>query len=393
MNSILSVNGGSSSLKCALFCCRGEHPQLLYNFRISNILGQPRAQIRNDQSEQIADLALDVVGIDHDDRHQACLDFVFSWIRAHAGKQTLKAISHRVVHGGTEFSAPVVVDDAALELLRQLIPLAPLHQPYNLKLIEACHRLLPDVPQIACFDTMFHSDMPRVATLFALPRELSESGVRRYGFHGLSYEYIQRQLELRGAGTLKTVVGHLGAGASLCAIKAGRSITSTMGFTALEGPPMGSRCGSIDPGVLLYLMREKAMDVDAIEHLLYKESGWLGVSGGISSEMTELLASDQPEARQAVELFGYRVAREIGSLSAALEGLEQIVFTGGVGENSAEIRADICARSQWLGVQIDERANRANAEIISTPDSRVIVRVIPTNEERMLALHGMELLD
>ncbi|MFT5722573.1 MAG: acetate kinase [Motiliproteus sp.] len=392
MNSIFTVNGGSSSLKCALFCSKGEHPELLYSFKISNILGQPRAQISNRQGERIADLAPDFAGIDRDDRHQACLDLVFAWIRAHAGEQTLLAISHRVVHGGAVFSAPVVVDDAALEQLRRFIPLAPLHQPYNLKLIEACRRLLPEVPQVACFDTMFHSDMPRVASLFALPRELSESGVRRYGFHGLSYEYIQRQLELRGAGALKTVVGHLGAGVSLCAIKAGRSITSTMGFTALEGPPMGSRCGSIDPGVLLYLMREKAMDVDALEHLLYKESGWLGVSGGISSEMAELLASDQPEAREAVELFGYRVAREVGSLSAALEGLEQIVFTGGVGENSAEIRADICARSQWLGVQIDAHANRANAEIISTPDSLVKVRVIPTDEERMLALHGMEML-
>lgn len=392
MNSIFTVNGGSSSLKCALFCIKGEQPELLFNFKLSNILGQARAQISDQRGERIADLAPDFSEIDRDGRHQACLDFVFAWIRGNAGEQTLKAISHRVVHGGSVFSAPVVVNDAELEQLRQFIPLAPLHQPFNLKLIEACHALLPEVPQIACFDTMFHSQMPKVATLFALPRQLSDEGVRRYGFHGLSYEYIQRQLEQRAAGGLNTVVGHLGAGASLCAIKAGRSITSTMGFTALEGPPMGSRCGSIDPGVLLYLMREKAMDVDAIETLLYKKSGWLGVSGGISSEMAELLASDKPEAKQAVELFSYRVAREIGSLSAALEGLEQIVFTGGVGENSAEIRADICARSQWLGIQIDASANQANAEIISTPGSRVIVRVIPTDEEGMLALHGMEML-
>ncbi|MEH6469801.1 MAG: acetate/propionate family kinase [Halopseudomonas sp.] len=392
MNSIFTINGGSSSLKCALFCIKSGEPELLYNFKLSNILGQARARISDSQGEQIADLHPDFGEIDRDNRHQACLDFVFAWVRAHAGHQTLKAISHRVVHGGATFDAPILVGDTELEQLRQFIPLAPLHQPYNLKLIEACHALLPETPQIACFDTMFHSEMPTVAKLFALPRELSEEGVQRYGFHGLSYEYIQRQLEQREAGSLNTIVGHLGAGDSLCAIKAGRSITSTMGFTALDGPPMGSRCGSIDPGVLLYLMREKAMDVDAIEKLLYKESGWLGVSGGISSEMAELLASDKPEAKQAVELFCYRLAREIGSLSAALEGLEQLVFTGGVGENSAEIRADVCRRSHWLGIQIDQAANQAGAEIISTADSRVVVRVIPTNEEGMLALHGMEML-
>ncbi len=392
MNSIFTVNGGSSSLKCALFCIKHGEPELLFNFKLSNILGAARAQISDAQGNQVADLNPDFGEIERDGRHQACLDFVFAWIRANAGEQTLKAISHRVVHGGEKFSAPLLVGDTELEQLRQFIPLAPLHQPYNLKLIEACHALLPDVPQVACFDTMFHSDMPNVAKQFALPRALSEEGVRRYGFHGLSYEYIQRQLDQAGVGDLKTVVGHLGAGASLCAIDAGRSITSTMGFTALEGPPMGSRCGSIDPGVLLYLMREKSMDVDAIEKLLYKESGWLGVSGGISSEMAELLASDKPEAREAVDLFTYRVAREIGSLSAAMEGIQQLVFTGGVGENSAEVRAEICHRSRWLGVEIDSAANEAGNTVISTADSRIQVRVIPTNEEGMLALHGMEML-
>ena len=392
MNSIFTVNGGSSSLKCALFCITNGEPELLFNFKLSNILGKARAQVSNAAGEKIADLLPDFSEVGPDQRHQACLDFVFAWNRSHAGKQTLKAISHRVVHGGERFSAPLLVGDSELEQLRQYIPLAPLHQPFNLKLIEACHALLPDVPQVACFDTMFHSNMPAVAKQFALPRALTADGVRRYGFHGLSYEYIQRQLDQRGAGQLKTVVGHLGAGASLCAIKAGRSITSTMGFTALDGPPMGSRCGSIDPGVLLYLMREKAMDVDAIEKLLYKESGWLGVSGGISSEMHELLASDQPEAREAVDLFTYRVAREIGSLSAAMEGIEQLVFTGGVGENSAEIRAEICRRSAWLGIEIDARANQANAELISTASSKIQVRVTATDEEGMLALHGMEML-
>jgi acetate kinase len=392
MNSIFTVNGGSSSLKSSLYCIKGGEPELLYNFKLSNILAQPRAKITDAAGQLVADLSPDFAAIERDGRHQACLDFVFAWIRDNAGDQTIKAISHRVVHGGEKYSAPIVISDADMAQLREFIPLAPLHQPFNLKLIEACQALLPEVPQVACFDTMFHSDMPAVARMFALPRELSEEGVRRYGFHGLSYEFIQRQLDERDAGRLNTVVGHLGAGASLCAIKEGTSITSTMGFTALEGPPMGSRCGSIDPGVLLYLMREKAMDVDAIEKLLYKESGWLGVSGGISSEMAELLASDAPEAQQATELFSYRVAREIGSLAAALEGLQQLVFTGGVGENSAEIRSQICQRSRWLGAEIDEAANQAGAEIISTPGSKVVVRVIPTDEERMLALHGMEML-
>ena len=392
MNSIFTVNGGSSSLKCALFNIKNGELELLFNFKLSNILGVAHAQISNAEGSQLADLHPDFTEIDQDGRHQACLDFVFAWIHANAGKQTLKAISHRVVHGGERFSAPLLVGDTELEQLRQFIPLAPLHQPFNLKLIEACHALLPQIPQFACFDTMFHSDMPSVAKQFALPRALSDDGIRRYGFHGLSYEYIQRQLDQTGAGNLKTVVGHLGAGVSLCAIDAGRSVTSTMGFTALEGPPMGSRCGSIDPGVLLYLMREKNMDVDTIEQLLYKESGWLGVSGGISSEMAELLASDQPEAREAVDLFTYRVAREIGSLSAAMGGIEQLVFTAGVGENSAEIRSEICRRSRWLGIEIDSAANEAGNTIISTADSRIMVRVIQTNEEAMLALHCMEML-
>ncbi|WP_421865608.1 acetate/propionate family kinase [Motiliproteus sp.] len=393
MSSILTVNGGSSSLKSALYKVVADQPELHYNFKLSNILAQPRAQIKDADGNLITDLKLDFAAIDESGRHQACLDFIFAWINSHAHEHKLTAISHRVVHGGERYSQPVEVCDQQLEQLREYIPLAPLHQPYNLKLIEACHALLPEIPQVACFDTMFHSQMPLEAKQFALPREMYDEGIRRYGFHGLSYEYIYRQLEQRDCAQLNTIVGHLGAGASLCAIKEGLSITSTMGFTALDGPPMGTRCGAIDPGVLLYLMREKAMDVDAIEKLLYKKSGWLGVSGGLTSEMAELLASDSQQAREAVNLFCYRVAREIGSLGAALEGIEQLVFTGGVGENSAEIRSLVCQRSRWLGIEIDDAANRANAEIISTPGSRVCVRVIATDEEQMLAQHALEVLE
>lgn len=391
MSSILTVNGGSSSLKCALYELENGATRLRYGFKLSNILGDARAKISAADGQLLADLRPDFSAITREGRHQACLDLVFSWLRQQPDAREIAGISHRVVHGGEIFSDPVIITDTILSQLQAFIPLAPLHQPYNLCLIEACHNLLPEVPQVACFDTMFHAGQPKEAQQFALPRKYTDEGVRRYGFHGLSYEFIQRQLVKLDAGRNRTLVAHLGAGASMCAIKNGQSLTSTMGFTAVEGLPMGSRTGSIDPGVLLYLMRHHHMDADQLESLLYKESGWLGVSG-VSSDMQELLASDNPHAKEAVDLFTYRAAREIGSLSAALEGLDQIVFTGGVGENSAPIRAAICARSAWLGVEIDTTANAANAAVISTPASKVVVRVIPTDEEAMLALHGRELL-
>ncbi|WP_210395509.1 acetate/propionate family kinase [Motiliproteus sediminis] len=391
MSSILTVNGGSSSLKCALFTLSNGDARLRYSFKLANILGEARAKISDASGQLLAELTPDFAAIPREGRHQACLDLVFSWLRQQPDAPDISGISHRVVHGGEQFSDPIVINDDLLEQLRAFVPLAPLHQPYNLCLIEACHNLLPEVPQVACFDTMFHVGQPKEAQQFALPRKYTDEGVRRYGFHGLSYEFIQRQLDKEHAGQCRTIVAHLGAGASMCAINHGKSVTSTMGFTAVEGLPMGSRTGSIDPGVLLYLMRHHGMDADQLETLLYKESGWLGVSG-ISSDMQELLSSDKPEAKEAVDLFTYRAAREIGSLSAALQGLDQIVFTGGVGENSAAIRAAICARSAWLGVEIDAEANAANAAIISTPGSRIRVRVIPTDEEAMLALHGREML-
>ncbi len=393
MNNILTVNGGSSSLKCGLFRVADDIPELLYSFKLSNILGQPAFRVKDNQGQQREKLSPDFAAIPEEKRHQACLDLVFSWLREHAPADEVTMISHRVVHGGALFSAPELITEENLEQLKEFIPLAPLHQPYNLKLIEACHQLLPKLPQIACFDTMFHSGQAKEACDFALPRHLTQEGIRRYGFHGLSYEFIQRQLEQTAANmaTSPTIVAHLGAGASMCAIKQGKSVTSTMGFTAVDGLPMGTRTGAIDPGVLLYLMRHHGMDAERIERLLYKESGWLGVSG-ISSDMLELLSSDKPEAKEAIDLFTYRAGREIGSLSAALEGLEQLVFTGGVGENSAPIRKAIVNRCRWLGAELDEDANNRGAEIISTPSSRVCVRVIATDEEAMLALHGLEVL-
>ncbi len=391
MQTILTVNGGSSSLKCALFSAQPQGLTPLYVFKLGNILDTPRISITDAQGKSLAAPEIDVSAIPVAQRHQAALGTVLDWLAEHAPEYPITAFGHRVVHGGEHFSAPVVVNDNTLEALRAFVPLAPLHQPYNLRLIEACQQLAPTLPQIACFDTMFHVGQPAVERHYALPRKLTEEGIQRYGFHGLSYEFIQTRLaeiSLQAA-TANTIICHLGAGASMCAVKAGKSVASTMGFTAVDGLPMGSRCGNIDPGVMLYLQRHHGMDADALEKLIYKESGWLGVSG-ISSDMLTLHRSEAPEAEEAIAMFAYRIALEVGRLSAALQGLEQIVFTGGVGENDADIRARVLEQSQWLGINIDEKANQANRSLISTPDSAVTVRVIPTNEEAMIALHVTE---
>ncbi|MBV0933524.1 acetate/propionate family kinase [Marinobacterium weihaiense] len=396
MDTILTVNGGSSSLKCGLYAVQdgqaGSQLHCLIHLKVENLLGNPTLfKVRDEQNQVLDAHELDCSGIPQEERHQFALQEVLQWVDTHLPESHLIATGHRVVHGGDLFSAPTLLDDASLAQLQRFIPLAPLHQPYNLKLVEACRALAPALPIVACFDTMFHAAQPRLERLYALPRRLVDKGVHRYGFHGLSYEYIQRQLTLAGAGALKTVACHLGAGASMCAIANGQSIASSMGFTAVEGLPMGSRTGNLDPGVLLYLMREENMDVDALEKLLYKESGWLGISG-ISSDMKTLHQADDARAEEAIDLFCYRIALEMGRLTAALEGVEQVVFSGGVGENDTDVRARVLQRCGWLGIRFDAEANRRNAGIISTPDSTVTVRVIPTNEEAMIATHVTELL-
>ena len=298
-----------------------------------------------------------------------------------------------MVHGAEKFSQPVLLDAEIIETLHRYIPLAPLHQPHNLAGIAAMRQCLPEVPQVACFDTAFHRSQPEIAQLFALPRAITAQGVRRYGFHGLSYEYIAEALPMhlgqeRANG--RVVVAHLGNGASMCAMQGRRSIASTMGFTAVDGLMMGTRCGSLDPGVLLYLMENHGMDAKALTRLLYKESGLLGVSG-LSQDMRHLLASDQPAARQAVRLFCYRIVRELGSLAAALGGLDALVFTAGIGEHAAPVRQAVCAEAAWLGIELDAAANRANAKCISTAASKVAVLVLPTNEEWMIARHTFAL--
>ncbi|HRJ61794.1 MAG TPA: acetate/propionate family kinase, partial [Azospirillaceae bacterium] len=323
----------------------------------------------------------------------ALLRWLLDWIESGLDGAKLVAAGHRVVHGGMNYAHPVRLTAAVVAELESLTPLAPLHQPHNLAAIKALAEAHPELPQVACFDTAFHRDQPWQAKTFAIPRELTEEGVRRYGFHGLSYEYIASrlpQIEPKLADA-RVVVAHLGSGASMCAVHNGRSVDSTLGFTALDGLPMGTRCGAIDPGVLIYLMRQKGMCADALEKLLYNKSGLLGVSG-VSNDMRDLLESAEPAAEEAVELFCYRVAREAGALTSAMGGVDALVFTAGIGERSSPVRARVGAKLAWLGVEIDEAANAANQTLISTSNSRLPVYVIPTDEERMIALHARRVM-
>jgi acetate kinase len=325
--------------------------------------------------------------------HEGALDHLLAFLRAELGTDHLVGVGHRVVHGGLDYAQPVVIDDGVMAALEKLVPLAPLHQSHNLAPIRRLLERAPQLPQVACFDTAFHRTNPDLAQRFALPAKFHEAGVRRYGFHGLSYEYITSamvQLDSKAASG-RTVVLHLGNGASMCAMEAGRSIASTMGFSTVEGLLMGTRSGSLDPGVILYLMNTCHMDARAVEHLLYTESGLLGVSD-ISSDMRTLLASSDPRAKLAVDLYCYRIRRELGSLAAALGGLDAIVFTGGIGENAVAIRERVCRDAAWLGVEVDVAANAAGGPLISASGSRASVWTIPTNEELMIARHTSRLI-
>lgn len=398
MNAILTVNAGSSSLKLGVF--NSASGQLLLRLDTSDIYGQaklkvkPSSAIAQDISKQT--IALDVpqkTGIDDNpDAHQFCLEFALRFVQKNIATVNLVAIGHRVVHGGELFSSACLIDNDNLDKLRSFIPLAPLHQPFNVKLIELCANLNPNVKQVACFDTMFHVGQSPLERHYAIPKKYSDAGIQRYGFHGLSYQYIAEQLKQNGHGEGKTIVCHLGSGASMCALQDGRSVASSMGFSALEGLPMGSRTGSIDPGVLLYLQREQQLSLDELEDLLYRQSGCLGVSG-ISSEMKTLLASAATEAKLAVDMFCYRCALEISRLAGTLQGIDTLVFTGGIGENSWEVREQISARCQWLGLKIDEQANREGQTQISTEQSAIRCLLIATNEEQVIAQETQKLLN
>jgi acetate kinase len=394
---ILTLNAGSSSIKFALFAHGAEIPQqpeLVGQIDGIGATGQAAHIKIKDAAGAVlddSDLDLDVAGLTP---HQAALQLLVEWLHGHEAGWAIVGVGHRVVHGAQKFSQPVVLDATMVDALRGFIPLAPLHQPHNLAGIDALGAALPGVPQVACFDTAFHRSQPELAQLFALPRAITAEGVRRYGFHGLSYEYIAEALPQvidaqRARG--RVIVAHLGNGASMCAMKDLQSQASTMGFTAVDGLMMGTRTGNLDPGVLLYLMEYRGMDAAALTKLLYKESGLLGVSG-ISQDMRILLESAAPEAREAVDLFCYRIQREIGSLAAALGGLDGLVFTGGIGERGAAVRAKVCAGLEWLGVQLDSTENAQNAARISPADSQVEVCVIPTNEEWIIARHTARLV-
>jgi acetate kinase len=390
---VLVINAGSSSVKFAAFSELSQPvPVRLAHGQVDGIGDAARLRVWSHDGAVLEDQPM-TLATDPEQKHDDALARVFGWLARHAGDRHLLAVGHRVVHGGASFDRPVRVTPQVMQELTQLVSLAPLHQPHNLAAIRAIARQQPRVPQVACFDTAFHTTQPWVAQAFALPRSISAQGVRRYGFHGLSYEYIAGILpaHLGEAANGRVVVAHLGNGASMCAMHARKSVYSTMGFTALEGLMMGTRCGNIDPGVVLHLITQLGMSATAVEHLLYHDSGLLGVSG-ISGDMRTLQTSTLPEAHAAIDLYVHRINHELGALAASLQGLDALVFTAGVGEHSALVRERVCQAAAWLGIEIDVQANQQGATQISAPGSRVSVWVIPTNEELMIALHTRLLL-
>jgi acetate kinase len=386
--SILTLNAGSSSIKFSLFAAAQEVSR--------------KDAICDGEIEGLGDtahfIARDSNGACLVDRHLAgpashanALGALLKWFSEHYADRKLAAAGHRVVHGGAQFTAPILIDRNVRAELAKLIPLAPLHQPHNLAAIDAVAKLYPSLPQVACFDTAFHYTQTHIATEFAIPRALTADGIRRYGFHGLSYEYVASVLpHVLGPDMAegRVIVAHLGSGASLCALHRRKSVATTMGFTALDGLMMGRRCGTIDPGVILYLLQEKKMSADSVSDLLYNKSGLLGVSG-IGDDMRDLLASSDPRAEEALDLFVYRITRELGSLAAALGGLDALIFTAGIGEHAAEIRKRVCNQAHWLGIELDERANAKGGPCIS--QSRVSAWVVPTDEDLMIARHTREM--
>ena len=377
---VLTINAGSSSLKFALFAAHGAEDAPLVSGWAEPIGPQCILHI------QTTDGAMLPVAAGPHDTHEEALAIVIASLRMAFPQMLLRAVGHRVVHGGVHYAQPLVLDAAILETLAKLEPFAPLHQPHNLRGIRAAMAAFPGVPQVACFDTAFHRHHPWVNDAFALPRALYDEGVRRYGFHGLSYEYVAGALAHAApqlaAGNV--VVAHLGNGASMCAVQNGRSVASTMGFSALDGLPMGTRCGQLDPGVLLYLMDQKGMGSAEIANLLYKQSGLLGLSG-LSNDMRTLEAAGTPEAAQAIDYFVFRCQREVGAMAAAMGGIDALVFCGGMGEHSALVRRRICERLGWMGIELDDQRNAENASVISSPQARTTVMVVPTNEELVIA--------
>ncbi|WIM10593.1 acetate/propionate family kinase [Enhydrobacter sp.] len=385
---IAVLNAGSSSIKFALYE-PGPAGALLFRGQVERIGQAPRLEAKDAAGKVLAERSWSDGKLDH----EAATTEIIALGRELLHDRPVLAFGHRVVHGGTDFSAPALIDDKVLARLAELMPLAPLHQPHNLAPIRAIARVAPHLPQVACFDTAFHRSQPAIAQVFALPREITAAGVRRYGFHGLSYDYIVTHLK-ETEPTLaraRLVIAHLGNGASLCAVRDGRSVASTMGFTAVDGLMMGTRSGALDPGVLLYLMQEHGFDAADIEDLIYRRSGLLGVSG-VASDMRTLRQSRAPEAAEAIALFVYRIVREIGSMAAALGGLDALIFTAGIGEHDAATRAEVVAGCAWLGLTLDEARNQVGKGRISSGASRVSAWVVPTDEERMISRYTSTLI-
>ena len=388
MRHLLTLNAGSSSIKFALYGLGGDGPEERAHGQIEGLGTEPRFAAETPTGETMAERAL-AGGADH----EAALSGLLDWLDERFPGVTIEAVGHRVVHGGPVYAEPIVVDDAVLERLAGFNPLAPLHQPHNLAGIHAARAAFPGAAQVACFDTAFHREHPWVNDVYALPRRYYDEGVRRYGFHGLSYAYIVHRLREIAPELVegRLVVAHLGNGASLCAIKAGKPIASTLGFSALDGLPMGTRCGELDPGVILYLLQSKGMDAAQIETLLYKESGLKGLSG-LSNDMRTLEQSDAPAAKEAIDYFVYRLKRELGAMAAAVGGLDGLVFTGGIGEHSKLVRRRVCADLGFLGVTLDPAKNDADGPDIAADGAACRVMVVPTNEEAMIARETAALL-
>ncbi len=382
------INAGSSSIKFAIFSY-SDDAGILFRGQIEGIGVSPRLRVRDAEGKTLDERTWPSSGFDHGAATREILD---TGVRLVSGMPVL-GIGHRVVHGGVRFAAPVRLDLDVLDELARLNHLAPLHQPHNLSPIRAIFEAAPHIPQVACFDTAFHRGQPDIAQSFALPRRFKDAGVRRYGFHGLSYEYLASRLRDLDPdlASKRVIMAHLGNGASLCAMNRGQCVASTMGFTAVDGLMMGTRCGALDPGVILYLMQEHHMDAPAIEALLYRESGLLGVSG-ISSDMRALRGSPDPHAREAIDLFVYRIIREIGSLVAALDGIDAFVFSGGIGENDAATRMEVIEGCRWMGAVLDPALNAKGEGCINAVTSQVSVWVIPTDEERLIASHTIRVL-
>lgn len=390
-DSVLTFNAGSSSLKFALFAHRGTAIEPLFRGQLEDLDEDPRFLVSDAGGRRIVDQDLGQLRPGAW-THPEALAHLLHWIDAHDDDLVLTAIGHRVVHGGEAFRAPVLLDAATIDAIEALTALAPLHQPASIAPVRALAALRPDLPQVACFDTAFHGTLDAVERTFALGADLRAHGVRRFGFHGLSYEYIAGELPAR-LGALaegRVVVAHLGNGASMCAMHGRRSRATTMGFTALDGLMMGTRCGSLDPGAVLHLLRHAVIDAATLERKLYRESGLLGVSG-LSHDMRTLLASTSPDAALAVDLYCHRIVREVGSLAAAIGGLDALVFTAGIGEHAAPVRARVVEALGWMGLQLDAGANASSRPCITAPGSRVQAFVIPTNEEAVVARHALAL--